>query len=131
MCSILIVEDDADGRESLTEILQCAGYDVHSAQNGRQALDHIHHCPPRLIITDMAMPVMDGINLMRELREMEDGAERPKVIAISARRKVLLETARALGADQTYAKPISCFRLLRDVRSLMDNRPLRKMYVAR
>src|SRR5205823_6375304 len=69
--SILIVEDHADLRESLTEILEDEGYVVASAANGLDGLNYLQaHPPPRLILLDLKMPVMDGWEFRR--RQQED-----------------------------------------------------------
>jgi CheY-like chemotaxis protein len=58
---ILLVEDDPALRATLAEVLEERGYEVHTAGNGRQALDTLDHAPPpSAILLDLAMPVMDG-----------------------------------------------------------------------
>jgi CheY-like chemotaxis protein len=62
--TILVVEDDGDAREALSEFLQVNGYLVASAENGRAALDKIGALPPNLILLDLMMPVMDGFSFL-------------------------------------------------------------------
>jgi DNA-binding response OmpR family regulator len=58
---VLVVEDDDDLRGSLTHSLQCEGYDVDEARNGREALEHLHDGKlPGCILLDLMMPVMNG-----------------------------------------------------------------------
>jgi CheY-like chemotaxis protein len=67
--TILVVDDDDDIRESLASILEEEGYAVHTAANGRLALDVLEEIPrPALAIVDLRMPVMDGVELIHEMR---------------------------------------------------------------
>jgi len=68
--SVLIVEDDIDQRESLSELLALNGYLVSCAENGKDALDKLSKAPipPALILLDLTMPVMDGWAFMRRFR---------------------------------------------------------------
>ena len=68
--SILIVEDDADLRELLRLQLQHGGYDSVCARDGAQALEMIREREPSAVVTDVVMPVMSGIELVRRLREL-------------------------------------------------------------
>lgn len=71
--SVLVVEDDHDTRVLLRATLEGAGFDVHTATNGREALSNIKRLPspPRLIVVDLQMPVMDGWELIRSLQSDE------------------------------------------------------------
>ncbi len=65
--TILIVEDDADFRMTLQEVLEQEGYPVAAAQHGKEALDYLSHSPaPGLILLDLMMPVMDGWQFREE-----------------------------------------------------------------
>jgi len=57
---VLVVDDDRDMREALTDLLEFEGYQVSSAADGRQALQIARSCPPHLILLDLMMPVMSG-----------------------------------------------------------------------
>ncbi|MGH7914412.1 MAG: response regulator [Candidatus Binataceae bacterium] len=63
--SILVVDDDADYCEALSELLSHEGYSVACAGNGRGALDYLSHSIPSLIILDLRMPIMDGREFLR------------------------------------------------------------------
>lgn len=79
--TVLVVEDDGLIREALAELLELEDYKVHTAANGREALDWLlAHRPPRLIVTDLMMPVMDGWELLEHLREHEHLADVPVVV---------------------------------------------------
>jgi CheY-like chemotaxis protein len=57
---ILVVDDEADIRESVAELLEAAGYAVRTCCNGREAIEAIEHARPALVILDLMMPVMSG-----------------------------------------------------------------------
>ena len=114
---ILIVEDDDDIREALTQILELEGYVVREAANGREALDISAKEPiPSLILLDLMMPVMDGWQFRAE--QMKDPhLSKVPVVVISADASVHEKVA-AFGAATVLPKPISLDRLLRAVETL-------------
>ena len=114
---ILIVEDDDDIREALTQILQLEGYVVREAANGREALDiSAQHPTPSLILLDLMMPVMDGWQFRTE--QMKDPVlSKVPVVVISADASVHEKVA-SFGAASVLPKPISLDRLLRAVEAL-------------
>jgi CheY-like chemotaxis protein len=114
---ILIVEDDDDIREALTQILELEGYAVREAANGRQALDISRAEPtPSLILLDLMMPVMDGWQFRAE--QMKDPVlSKVPVVVISADLSIQ-EKAASFGAASVLPKPISLDRLLRAVEGL-------------
>ncbi len=80
--TILVVDDDADLREQVTDILEMAGYRVETAADGEQGLAELRSAEPDAIILDMNMPKMGGIGFLRTLRRR---ANRPPVIVSTAR----------------------------------------------
>ena len=114
---ILIVEDDDDIREALTQILELEGYAVREAANGREALDISRAEPtPSLILLDLMMPVMDGWQFRAE--QVKDPVlSKVPVVVISADLSIQ-EKAASFGAAAVLPKPISLDRLLRAVEGL-------------
>jgi len=83
--SVLLVEDDADIREALTDVLRMEHWTVEPAANGKLALDRLRAGPtPDLMLLDLMMPVMDGFELLEHLR----GAPGPTTVVLSASRDV-------------------------------------------
>jgi two-component system, chemotaxis family, chemotaxis protein CheY len=79
--TILVVDDEADVRESLSFILELNGYDVISAANGLEALEHLRTgIRPRLILLDLMMPVMDGWEFWEGLRTNQELESIPVII---------------------------------------------------
>lgn len=121
MSSILLVEDDSDLSEVLTEVLTIARYEVWAAPNGAVAEEMYYQRRPDLVIADLIMPEVDGIELIVNLRRKDSSV---RILAISGgARKITadsqLEIARKLGAQQTLAKPFSNDQLLEAVRLLL------------
>lgn len=77
---ILLVEDDADTRSRLRRILEKEGWSVAEAAHGEEALDIALHAPPRAIVLDLSMPVMDGFTFLKELRTHPGCADIPVIV---------------------------------------------------
>lgn len=108
----MVVDDDADLREALEDVLRDAGYEVLPAGNGRQALDALAQAPrpPSLVLLDMMMPVMDGAGFLRELYSTPAGREIPVVVfSASAGAR---EESEQLGARGYLRKPVDVDTLL-------------------
>jgi CheY-like chemotaxis protein len=81
LAQIMIVEDNADLRETLAELLNLEGYRVDDVANGQEALDRLRKVPPpRLILLDLMMPVMNGWAFLSELRRDPRWATIPVVV---------------------------------------------------
>ncbi|MBV9406756.1 MAG: response regulator, partial [Acidobacteriaceae bacterium] len=101
--TVLIVEDDKHVRDQLRSTFEQKGHPVLEAVNGHQAMEQIQAHPVKLVITDLVMPVSDGMEMIQELRR-----NRPdiKIIAISgAFEGAYLHAASKLGADLVLQKP--------------------------
>lgn len=106
MPRILVIDDDPDVRQSLRKILTRAGYDVVEAADGTVGVELQHREPADVIITDIFMPGLDGLQTMRQLKK--EGSL-VKVIAVSGGDRTgtmdLREHAKLLGAFKVLAKP--------------------------
>jgi DNA-binding NtrC family response regulator len=120
MATILIIDDEEIIRALLRSALEAAGYEVTEAANGREGLELFRHRPMDLVITDIVMPELNGLDMLLELtREFLEA----KVIAISGAggEKNVLDVARLLGARQTFEKPFSLPHLLGAVRYELEH----------
>ena len=120
MATILIIDDEEIIRALLRSALEAAGYEVTEAANGREGLELFRHRPMDLVITDIVMPELNGLDMLLELtREFLQA----KVIAISGAggEKNVLDVARLLGARQTFEKPFSLPHLLGAVRYELEH----------
>ena len=113
---VLVVDDDADIRLLLRELLERAGYTVDEAENGRAALRHLFANTPALVILDVTMPDMDGYQTLERIRDLSD----VPVMMLTARTQEL-EKVRGLtgGADDYVAKPFGRQELLARVQALL------------
>jgi DNA-binding response OmpR family regulator len=111
---ILIIDDEAPIRAMLTALLVQHGYEVVVATQGREGIREHRKHPADLIITDMVMPEMDGIEILTELRR---NANKVPIIAISGNPSsdLFLHMAKVLGAHRTFAKPLKGQQLLESV----------------
>ncbi|MEQ1563640.1 MAG: response regulator [Nitrospiraceae bacterium] len=120
MATILIIDDEESIRILLRSALEGAGYEVTEAANGRQGLESYRRKPADLVITDILMPELNGLDMLLELtREFLNA----KVVAISGAggEKNVLDVAKLLGARQTFRKPFSMPQLLGAVRYELDH----------
>jgi PAS domain S-box-containing protein len=104
-CRVLIADDVEDNRQLLAQLLAPVGFEVRLATNGSEAVHEFDQWRPCLILMDFRMPVMDGHEAIRRIREMQGGKE-PKIIAVTAsamdeNRQELME----IGADDFIGKP--------------------------
>lgn len=107
MARILLVEDEADLRENLEIVLTHAGHAVTTAENGAEALKALRDGAPDLLITDLSMPVMDGMTLVRTLRDaMPALAEMPIIVLTALGDNAHMIEGRSAGADEYLAKPV-------------------------
>jgi len=116
MATVLVIDDEAPVRAVVRSALRSAGYEVTEASNGREGLALFRQRPPDLVIADIHMPELNGLDVIMELtREFLD----VKVIAISGVHgyQRLLDLAKLLGARQTLHKPFAIEELLSAVRS--------------
>ena len=111
--TILIVDDDADLREALTELLQSKGYRVASADDGAKALESLRKSgAPGLILLDLMMPVMDGYEFIAQ-RNSDPALAGIPVVVISAGRHP--QGSVVPGADEILYKPFEADHLIRIV----------------
>jgi CheY-like chemotaxis protein len=120
MTRVLVADDDPSVRRVLERALERAGYEVATASNGAEALEAVAAAPPDLVVTDINMPDVDGIELLINL--IERGGI--KVIAISGGglfpKDELLADARLLGAVDIIAKPFEVEDLLARVAAALS-----------
>ena len=116
---ILIVEDNFDSREMLTTFLSSEGYTVISAEDGQDGLARLESDPPDLIITDIEMPNLDGIDLIKRLRERPDWKQVP-IVVVSAYGSGNLTQAMDAGANGAMRKPIPMANLFAMIQRLLS-----------
>ena len=114
--TILIVEDDANIRELLHLYLEQEGYHIETAQDGADGLRMFKRVHPDLVLLDLMMPVMDGTQMIRELRSFS----KTPVIILTAKGEVFDKVALLeLGADDYITKPFEMREVIARVRAVM------------
>ncbi len=101
--SILVVDDDAEIRDTLTAVLQEEGYDVRSAENGEEALIEVRRWHPDLMLLDLMMPVLSGWEVLEALEESGEIGDVP-IVVVSA--------MCAPGVRECLHKPVDLEELL-------------------
>lgn len=113
MAIILVIEDDPGVRDLVSRVLTRAGHDVEIATDGREGIQILEDLVPDVIITDINMPGMDGIELITTFRQKR---LQVPVIAISGggliAKDILLSNAAALGAFEVVSKPFGMGQLI-------------------
>ena len=110
---VVIVEDNADTRELLCELLKDQGYDCRSVASGKAALDLIREFEPHIALMDVGLPEMDGFELARRLRAARDTADMHLVAVTGYGRAADRVASREAGFDEHLVKPVQPEELLR------------------
>ena len=119
--TVLLVEDNAELRAYIADILRGGNLGVLEAENGQTALDMLHHTQPQLIISDIMMPVMDGFQLLETLKASDVWRSIP-VVMLTARADIRDKlTALRIGVDDYLIKPFEEDELLARVHNLLNN----------
>jgi CheY-like chemotaxis protein len=105
---VLVVEDEADARALLTEVLSAYGATVDVAATANEGLDRLAEFRPDVLVSDIAMPSVDGYTLLRRVRQLspELGGRIPAVALTAHARAEDVERARIAGFQQHVAKPV-------------------------
>lgn len=121
MKKILVIDDEELARHMLKAILEGGGYEVVVAKDGESGLQLFKNDPADLVITDMVMPVKDGLKTILELREIDEFVP---VVAISGggviAKERYLSIAGFIDNVRTVAKPIDRTEILRTVEELLS-----------
>jgi two-component system phosphate regulon response regulator PhoB len=120
MSAVLLVEDDPDIRHLVSYKLTRSGLDVVEAADGRTALDLARRDPPDLIILDVRMPGMSGLEVCRELRAGPRTARLPIIMLTASAHPQDREQAFAAGATDYVVKPFSPRALLEHVEAVLQ-----------
>lgn len=121
MAKILCIEDETDLRENIVEELNDAGYETIEAANGQEGLDAILACKPDLVLCDIRMPVMDGHQLLKHVREnLPDLADTPFIFLTALDSRDNVVSGKILGADDYLTKPIDFDLLLATVKARFE-----------
>jgi two-component system alkaline phosphatase synthesis response regulator PhoP len=117
--TILVVEDEAILRDTIVYNLRAEGYKVLTAGDGATALDTAQHSRPDLVLLDLMLPVMDGLEVCRQLRRRSETASVPILMLTARAEETDKVVGLELGADDYVTKPFSWRELRARVRALL------------
>lgn len=108
MAKILCIEDDADIQHFIGQILFKEGYEIHYAWNGKEGYDKVLELDPDLLLVDLMLPLMNGVELIKKLREHKATKPIPTIVVTSFgdQANMLKYAMEALGAEAFLRKPI-------------------------
>jgi DNA-binding response OmpR family regulator len=116
---VLIVEDEPDIRALVVHHLKREGFQVSAASSGEEALRQVQTAPPDLVLLDLMMPAMDGLEVCRRLRQDPATASLPIVMLTAKGDEVDRVLGLEIGADDYIVKPFSPKELLARVRAVL------------
>ncbi|NLH15961.1 MAG: response regulator [Phycisphaerae bacterium] len=119
---ILVIDDEPNIVQTLQDRLEMNEYRVFTAHNGREGLDKFEREKPDVILLDVIMPVMDGLEMLETLRKRPDGQD-VSIIMLTARSQTQdIARANACGIDDYIVKPFDLSELLAKIESVVEHR---------
>jgi chemotaxis protein histidine kinase CheA/ActR/RegA family two-component response regulator len=115
----LVVDDSHSVRKTLSQLLSDAGYEVRTARDGLEAIEALNHHRADIVITDLEMPNLNGMEMTRQVRERADGAELPILMLTSRDSEKHRAGAQASGVSHYLTKPYTDAQVLGVVRGLL------------
>lgn len=113
MKNLLVVDDESEICDFLKAFFEDREFEVRTANSGEQALREVGKAQPQVVLLDVHMPGMDGMNVLREIKNQYPNVKVIMVTALETREKI--EEAMRLGADNYITKPLSLEYLEKDV----------------
>ena len=122
MGKILIVDDEKDMRQLLSDILKSEGYEVRTAESGKKALKEIEVMRPEIVLLDIRLPDMNGIEVLKEIKKLDESIV---VIMLSAYGEIQNAVdAMKLGAFDYFTKPFHNEEIILDIKKALQTRHL-------
>jgi len=120
---VLVVDDYPDAREMYSEYLEFSGFDVIQAVNGMEALQRAVDAAPDIILMDLSLPVMDGWEATRRLKEDARTSSIPVVALTGHALAGISEGAMKAGCDAFVTKPCLPEDLVKEIRKVLERSP--------
>ena len=120
---VLLAEDEPSIVESLTFLLEAAGFEISVETNGRQALDSALTTAPDVLVLDVMLPELDGYEILRQIRSDQRAKALPVLMLTAKGQREDRETALECGADLFITKPFANAAIVEAVEQLA-NKPL-------
>ncbi len=116
---VLIVEDDAEIRHFIKTYLEMEGYQIIEACNGKEALNLVHRKKPNLVVTDLMMPEMDGVEFYKIMKENNETKAIPIIVLTVKNSFDDIRYAYLIGVDEYITKPFDPNFLSTKIRELL------------
>ena len=120
MARVLVVDDEPNIVLSLEFLMQQAGFEVSTAEDGEKALEQVAATQPDLLLLDISLPGISGFEVLEQLRQQEAYRRLPIIMLTAHGREVEKEKGLALGADDYVTKPFSTQQLVEKVKALLQ-----------
>ncbi len=117
MKKIVLIDDDKDILESTVDILELSGYEVYTAQNGKEGIIQVKNIQPHIVLCDINMPELDGFDVFRILNRMPETSSIPFVFLSANKANRDIRKGMNLGADDYLTKPFKEIDLLDSIES--------------
>lgn len=117
--TVLVVDDSGAIREAVSFMLKSYGFDVLKANDGTDSLKYLTGSPIDLVITDLHMPNMDGIGLIKEIRKKQDYQRTPILVLTTESQATKKLEAKQAGATGWIVKPFESSRLLSIIKKVL------------
>lgn len=129
--TIVLAEDSPPNRKILTHLLEKMGFKVVACENGQEALDQLKsgQHDVKLVISDIMMPTMDGLELLRCVRESEDFKSLPVLLITAVSEKEYIDRARTLNVNGYILKPVTFARVQEKMKAIFPNKIFPKIAV--
>lgn len=121
---IVVIDDEDDSLEVARFILDFYGADVHTGQNGREGLELVKKIRPKFVISDLSMPIMDGWEFIREMKNNLATADIPVIALTAHAMSGDRERAIAVGFHNYLTKPLTATTFIHDLVKLLVDIPL-------
>ncbi len=119
MSTVLVVEDDSDVRELIARKLAQAGFEVHTREDGQAGLEATSEVAPDIVLLDVMMPRLDGIEVCRRMRAKPSTASVPVIMLTAKAQEADVDRGFGVGADDYITKPFSPRELLNRVQAVL------------
>lgn len=123
MAKVLVVDDEPNILLSLEFLMQRAGFEVKTAEDGESALERVAEDMPDILLLDISLPGISGFDVLEQLRRDPAHARLPIIMLTAHGREVEREKGMALGADDYITKPFSTQALVEKVQALLPEAP--------
>ncbi len=122
MSRILLVEDEKNIVLGVTICLRSAGHEVEVAEDGVDALKKIRHDKPDLVLLDLVMPRLNGLDALKTMKENEETRDIPVIVLSARAQEEDIRRAMDLGADDYMAKPFRPVELLEVIEKVLERK---------